>query len=167
MASAEGNVHSVTSAPELGLVVVSSEDLYPFAGGAHEAGWGEQLILDLAGEPMGTFRAGGSDEEIPLDGYHTAHNAQMVEHRLYSSWYSSGVRIVDLTEPATPAEIGYFVPPPTRDPQGYWRAPDGTALMAMVWDVRVVGELLYVSDMNTGLWIVRFTGDDPLGPEAY
>lgn len=172
VASAEGNVHSVISAPEFGLVVVSSEDLYPTADGVHAAGWGEQLILDLAGEPLSTFRPGdsdaaGSESTIPLDGYHTAHNAQLVDQRLYSSWYSSGVRIVDLSNAVNPIEIGYFVPPPTADPQGYWTAPDGTALMPMVWDVRVVDDLLYVSDMNTGLWIVRHTGDDPLGPETY
>ncbi len=171
VASAEGNVHSVISAPEFGLMVISSEDLYPTAGGVHADGWGEQLILDLAGEPLSTFRPGDSDADsestIPLDGYHTAHNAQLVDQRLYSSWYSSGVRIVDLSDAVNPAEIGYFVPPPTADPQGYWIAPDGTVLIPMVWDVRVVDDLLYVSDMNTGLWIVRYTGDDPLGPETY
>jgi hypothetical protein len=31
--------------------------------------------------------------------------------------------------------------------------------MAMVWDVHVVDDVMYVSDMNTGLWIVRHTGD--------
>lgn len=171
VASAEGNVHSVISAPELGMVVLSSEDLYPFAGGVHEAGWGEQLILDLAGEPLSTFRAGRDEESddtsIPLDGYHTAHTAQLVDQRLYSAWYSSGVRIVDLSDPAAPREIGHFVPPPIRDPQGYWIAPDGTSSMAMVWDVRVIGGLIYLSDMNTGLWIVRYTGDEPLGPAVY
>jgi hypothetical protein len=151
-------------------VVVGSEDLYPFAGGVHEAGWGEQLILDLAGETLSSFspvRSGEEEsDEIPLDGYHTAHNAQLVEHRLYSSWYSSGVRIVDISDPAEPTEIGYFVPPPTGDPQGYWIAPDGTGVMPMVWDVRVAGDLIYVSDMNTGLWIVRYTGDDPVAVEV-
>ncbi|MDX2344364.1 MAG: hypothetical protein QNL12_11855, partial [Acidimicrobiia bacterium] len=62
--------------------------------------------------------------------------------------------------PAAPAEIGYFVPPPSVDPQDYWTAPDGTKSFPMVWDVLVDGDRLYISDMNSGLWIARFTGDD-------
>jgi hypothetical protein len=169
LASAEGNVHSVVSDAAAGLVVLSSEDLYPRDTRGHRSGWGYQAVLDLGGGELGRVTVGGAagdeDERVPLDGFHTAHNAQLIERRLYSSWYSSGVRITDLSIPAEPVEIGYFVPPPTADPQGYWIAPDGSTRMPLVWDVRVVGDLIYVSDMNSGLWIVRYTGDDVLGFE--
>jgi hypothetical protein len=165
VASAEGDVHSVTSSSEDGLMIISSEDLYPLAEDGHAAGWGYQAILDLAGNLLSEFRLtavgeGGDEEEIDLDGYHTAHNAQIADGKAYSAWYSSGVRIIDLADPYQPVEIGVFVPPPVPDPQGYWVAPDGSLRLAMVWDVHVVGDILYVSDMNTGLWIVRYTGDD-------
>jgi hypothetical protein len=172
-ASAEGDVHSVISNPEEGLVVVSSEDLYPLEGEGHAAGWGHQLILDLAGNLLSEFNVAAfepaTDDEtvIALDGYHTAHVAQLVDSRAYSAWYSSGVRIVDLADPSEPVEIGSFIPPPVPDPQGYWLAPDGTARMAMVWDVHVVDDVMYVSDMNTGLWIVRHTGDDVAEYDIY
>ena len=172
VASAEGNVHSITSDSEAGLVVISSEDLYPLAEDGHAAGWGYQVILDLAGNLVGKFEATTSgdranDEEVALDGYYTAHAAQLVDERAYSAWYSSGVRIVDLADPSRPVEIGSFVPPPVPDPQGYWVAPDGTVRMAMVWDVYVLDDVMYVSDMNTGLWIVRYTEDSPAGYHIY
>jgi hypothetical protein len=164
-ASAEGDVHSVTSSPEDGLVIVSSEDLYPLAEDGHAAGWGHQAILDLTGKLLGEFKMAApetaEDDEaaVALDGYHTAHVGQLVNRMAYSAWYSSGVRIIDLSAPSEPIEVGSFVPPPVPDPQGYWVAPDGSLRMAMVWDVHVVDDVMYVSDMNTGLWIVRHTGD--------
>ncbi len=33
--------------------------------------------------------------------------------------------------------------------------------MVLVWEVQVAGDLMFVSDMNSGLWIVRYLGDDP------
>jgi hypothetical protein len=102
-----------------------------------------------------------ADPAVPLDGYHSAHNSVLEGNLLYTSWYSSGVRIVDVAQPAEPVEIGYFVPPPTIDPQGYWVAPNGSRSFAMVWDVRVVDDLIYLSDMNSGLWIIRYVGDNP------
>jgi hypothetical protein len=71
---------------------------------------------------------------------------------------------VDLSDPTDPVEIGYFIPPPTTDPQGYWVAPDGTRSLPMVWGVHMADDVLFVSDMNSGLWIARYTGDDPVAP---
>jgi hypothetical protein len=165
LSSAEGNVHSVVSYAEGGVIIVSSEDLYPTGTKDHEPGWGQQAVLDLTGSPLSRLVPGGAatdaDRAVPLDGYHSAHNAVLEGNLLYTSWYSSGVRIVDIAQPAEPVEIGYFVPPPTIDPQGYWVAPNGSRSFAMVWDVSVVDDLIYLSDMNSGLWIIRYVGDNP------
>jgi hypothetical protein len=163
-ASAEGNVHSVVSYAAKGVVIVGSEDLHPGADDDHQRGWGYELILDLTGRQLSRLVPGGvvadADTLVPLDGFHSAHNAVLVGSRLYTSWYSSGVRIVDLADAANPVEIGYFIPTATPDPQGYWVAPDGSRRFAMAWDVRVADGLIFVSDMNSGLWIVRYLGDD-------
>jgi len=34
------------------------------------------------------------------------------ERLIFSTWFNAGLRIVDLTDPDRPAEVGYFVPPP-------------------------------------------------------
>ncbi|MCP4309031.1 MAG: peptidoglycan DD-metalloendopeptidase family protein [bacterium] len=164
VASGEGNLHTVVSDAQRGVVVVTSEDLYPTDRGIHTAGWGHQVVLDLSGDPIGSFYgpAGNpDDEDIPMDGFFSAHDFEIQDGLVFTSWYSGGVRIVDLADPTDPSEVGYFVPPARSDPQGYWTAPDGGLSFPMVWDVLVEGDRLYISDMNSGLWIARFTGNDP------
>ncbi len=166
--SGEGNVHSVLSDGVNEFVVLASEDFHPEEVGGHAAGWGQLAIVDSAGRPLAGFVAGDgeaeTDDDVALDGFHTAHDAQLHDGRLYVSYYSDGVRIVDLSDPTDPVEIGYFIPPPTTDPQGYWVAPDGTRSLPMVWGVHMADDVLFVSDMNSGLWIARYTGDDPVAP---
>ena len=116
---------------------------------------------------LGTFALGNDAEAPPRDGLHTAHEAKLSGDTMYAAWYSSGVRIVDVSDPAVPVETGYFVPPPNVDPQGYWTAPDETTRFAMVWDVVVGGDLLFISDMNTGLWIVRELADGETVGQLY
>jgi hypothetical protein len=73
------------------------------------------------------------------------------------AWLSDGVRVVDLEKPSEPKEAAFFVPPPRPDPQGWWVAPDGTREISLVWDVATDGELVYVSDVNSGIWVFRMT----------
>lgn len=166
--SDEGNIHSVLADAENEFVVLTSEDFYPEEAGSHDSGWGRLAIVDSAGRLLADFAAGDgtpeTGDEVALDGFHTAHDAELHDGRLYVSYYSDGVRIVDLSDPTSPVEIGYFIPPPTPDPQGYWVAPDGTRSFPMVWGVHMADDVLFVSDMNSGLWIARYTGDDPVAP---
>jgi len=72
-------------------------------------------------------------------------------------WLSAGVRVIDLNDPSEPREVAYFIPPAGPDPQGWWAAPDGTREFALAWDVATDGDLVYLSDVNSGLWIFRVT----------
>ncbi len=160
-----GNAHSSLLTPE-GLLVQNHEDLDPAPeeeGGVGE--WGFQRIVDLQrDEPtVATFApemaVPGADGEIGLDGFYSVHDAVYADGAEFVSWYSAGLRIVDLRNPAGPTEVGSFVPPPAVDRMGWWVAPDGTAAIPLVWGVALDRDLVYVSDINSGLWIVRF--DDP------
>jgi hypothetical protein len=87
---------------------------------------------------------------------YTIHNPIVRGTTAYLSWYSDGVRVLDLAQPSAPREIGGYVPPPTGDPFGY----HPTA--AMVWGVVSEGDLVLLSDINAGLYILRtpFSGPD-------
>jgi hypothetical protein len=74
----------------------------------------------------------------------SAHNPVVRGSRLYVSWYADGVRVVDIADPTQPREIGHFVPPPL----------PGTA-SAVVWGVVEHQGLILLSDMQSGLWILR------------
>jgi hypothetical protein len=105
-----------------------------------------------------------SDEDgaaTHVDGRYSAHNAVLLDDIDYVAWYSDGLRIVDVSDPTAPEELGWFIPPVQIDPQDYWEAPDGVRSLAIVWGVHVAEGLIYVSDMNSGLWIVRYAPPTP------
>jgi hypothetical protein len=65
----------------------------------------------------------------------------------YFSWYSGGFRVVDITDPANPVEVGHYI-----DPAGnnFW----GVALAEDASGNRIV----LGSDRDYGLFIFRYTG---------
>ncbi|MCP3976214.1 MAG: peptidoglycan DD-metalloendopeptidase family protein [bacterium] len=164
-ADGEGNAHSVAVDVEAGMLVRNDQDLINSDSGRHSPGWGGQRFYDISNPDSiaesGTFRTErslSSDEGVTvhLDGRYSAHNAVLVDGIDYVAWYSDGVRIVDVSDPAAPVELAHFIPPLRNDPQGYWDTPDGSPVFAMVWGVHVSEDLVYISDMNTGLWIVQY-----------
>jgi hypothetical protein len=48
-----------------------------------------------------------------------AHQFQerVADHRLYCTWFSGGLRVLDISDPTAPEEIGWYIPEPVR-PQG-------------------------------------------------
>lgn len=79
-------------------------------------------------------------------GWFTIHNTETMGDRAYSSWYAHGIVALDISEPASPALAGKFTP-----------RPDGPAEM---WGVAVdpARSLVFGSDIQTGLWVLRPTG---------
>ena len=149
------------------VLVQTDEILEPRPGDDDDPGqWGGQILYDMSG-PVGprvlsTFGTensrGGGDGEVGRDGYYSAlESIAFGETHELVAWMSDGVRLVDLADPSAPQEVGFFVPPPRRDPQGWWVAPDRAQSFPLVWGVVSDGELVYVSDANSGLWIFRVT----------
>jgi hypothetical protein len=161
-AGASGNAHSAWFSPDERLLVQNDEvgDFY-HAGGVRR--WGFQRVFDVSdlARPVqiGSFRTRhsrtGRGGRIRRDGIYSVHNNVIVGDLEVVSWYSDGVRIVSLANPRRPREVGYFVPPPRRDPQRFWLAPNGNPRFAHVWGVAVANGLVYASDISSGLWVVR------------
>jgi hypothetical protein len=68
----------------------------------------------------------------------------------YFSWYSAGLRVWDITDPANPEEVGRYI---DQNGNEFWGValaedPDGNRI--------ILG-----SDMDYGLFIFRYTGDIP------
>jgi hypothetical protein len=68
----------------------------------------------------------------------------------YFSWYAGGFRVDDITDPASPTEVGHYI-----DPKGnnFW----GVALAEDQNGSRIV----LASDRDFGLFIFRYTGPVP------
>jgi len=67
--------------------------------------------------------------------------------------------VVDLSDPRRPREVASFVPPPSSPRQTIATAQGGRRDMPLVWGVYPWKGLVLASDMNSGLWVFRVTGD--------
>jgi hypothetical protein len=148
------------------LFVQNDETLSP-TGGGPGAGWTFQRLFDTSSlarpRLVSTFATEsavpGKDGRVATDGIYSVHNAVVQGDLEYASWYSDGVRVVDLADPGHPREVASFVPPPTSPPrQTAVTAQDGRRDMPLVWGVYPWKGLVLASDINSGLWVFRVTG---------
>jgi hypothetical protein len=164
-AGSEGDTHSAVPNGQGSLLVTTDEDFSPSetiaAGLPKEPGdtWGYARIWSLA-NPASPLRL--ADVATPhsltnkTDGFYSVHNPQVIGDRLYLSWYSDGLRVYDIANPARPHEVAFFRPQPTLDPTGVFAEfGAGTHPIPFVWGVHVTGGLTYLSDINYGLYVVR------------
>lgn len=80
-------------------------------------------------------------------GAHQPHEAVGEDNLVYAAWFGAGLRVLDVSDPPRPAEVGFFVPRP---------AGGGTPLSNDVFvDPR---GLIYLLDRERGLDILRYTG---------
>jgi hypothetical protein len=82
----------------------------------------------------------------------SAHNPVVQGDLLFVSWYSDGVRVLDIRDPTEPREVASWMPPAAAAP-GAARSSLGAG--PMVWGVAVEGDLVVASDVNSGLWVLR------------
>jgi hypothetical protein len=160
----DGDGHSSMYDDARQLLFSADEDFGKHCGPGIEPGYGYLRIWDYsnlaAPTQIGEFRTRNSTTGGPTgSGDYTIHNPFLVGTDVYISWYSDGVRVVDASDPTAPEEVAFFVPPAGQNPV----KPSQRGVLSQtpqVWGV-VVDEatgLVYASDMNTGLWILRRTG---------
>jgi hypothetical protein len=97
--------------------------------------------------PLGMFHLGELDSPFSSAGRFGAHQFQerVSGDRLYCAWFAGGLRMLDISDPTAPEEIGWFIPEP---PAGQ-ASPQSN-------DVFVDGRgLVYLIDRNSGLDILE------------
>lgn len=77
------------------------------------------------------------------------HNVHVKGNRAYVAWYTAGTRIIDISRPDDPAELGYFdtFPGSSSRTEGNWE----------VYPYLPSGKIL-ASDMTSGLFVFTFNG---------
>jgi hypothetical protein len=161
--NADGDGHSSSYDDARRLLFTADEDFCKTSGPGIEKGFGYLRVYDYANlaapRQIGEFRTPhslGTDD--PGAGDYTIHNPLVVGTDVYISWYSDGIRVVDARNPRSPREVAFFVPPAGQNPV----KPSQRGVLtntAQVWGVgydHATG-LVYASDMNSGLWILRRT----------
>jgi hypothetical protein len=160
---ADGDAHSSQYDEGRKLLFTADEDFCKSSGAGIEKGYGYMRVYDYSSPSnpvqIGQYRSPRSlatDDQAAGD--YVLHNNFLVGTTVYQSWYSDGVRVIDASNPRAPREVAYFVPPATENPVK--PSQRGTLTnTTQVWGV-VVDEatgLIYASDMNSGLWILRRT----------
>lgn len=164
-ANADGDAHSSQFDEGRNLLFGADEDFCKASGSGIETGYGYMRVYDYSNPAapvqVGAYRTPnslGTNDQAAGD--FVIHNNFLVGTDVYSSWYTDGVRVVDTSDPTRPVEVANFVPPAGSNPVK--PSQRGTlSNTTQVWGV-VVDEadgLIYASDMNTGLWILRRTDD--------
>jgi hypothetical protein len=117
-------------------------------------GWGYLRFFNIADPAnpvqLSTFAtANTNNEAVALDGTWSVHNPEVFQtNTLYASWYSDGIRVLDIKRPRRPREVAFWTG------QG---APAG-APPVDIWSVVPHRGLLLASDRNFGLYILRDRG---------
>ncbi len=71
------------------------------------------------------------------------HNPTVFTNLVFNTWYGHGLRVIDISNPYTPREVGYGIPLPHGIARSYPVFKDG---------------LIYWTDNQTGLHVARYTG---------
>ncbi len=152
-AGEEGNTHSVSVSTDNRLLLTADEDCFPGTRPPFDD-YGFLRVFDISNprqpQQLSIFHSPNSRTDQQLgpsgNGSYCIHNPFLVGDLAFLSWYSDGVRAVDLSNPRSPQEIGWFI---------------GSD---QVWGVYVQPErenLILASDMGFGLYILR-----PVLPEV-
>lgn len=177
------NVHSAVPLPGGRPYVVFTQEDYADAGHGCPFGTLRTGKLDGAGGAtvVGEFKLPENDPQTcgSKNGTFSSHNPTLFPDLALLTWYSGGLRAVDLTDPAHPYEDGAYVPDPaftpqlrdtrlffpasndpgtlpTDTPKPGSKAPLWTGAM---WSYPVVQKgLIYVVDIDLGLYILQYTG---------
>ena len=151
---ADGDTHSVALARGDNLLLTADEDFSPgeILNPPPDDTWGFLRIWNVknpaAPVEIGRFSTANS-LSTRSDGFYSIHNPVVRGNTAYLSWYTDGVRVVDISRPRAPREIASFVPPGVEDPFGFFPP------VPIVWGVVVERDLILLSDMNAGLYVLK------------
>ena len=142
----QGAAHS-TALAKGGTVLIENREVFnpDPVDQEFERGWGYTRIYDIKDKSnpvlLGDYRSFNSVTQVKAGdrapGRFTVHDPKVLGNTLYLSHYSDGVRMVDITNPSQPVEIGSYVPK-----------------NADIWGVFVDRNYILASDMQAGLKVL-------------
>lgn len=106
---------------------------------------------------LSAFRPPG-DQPMDANPYYTSgvHDPKVRGNLAYFSWYRRGLVLADISNLKKPRFLARFVPPPAADPGALTCREEPSC--TMVWGVFPHRDFVLVSDMMSGLWVLRVQG---------
>jgi LVIVD repeat len=174
------NGHSAVKVPGRPLVVMTDE-IYGDYDRVNDAPlnhsgcpWGWMRLIDIS-DPVHPVIVGEYKTEQNTDAYcqsaagqdpsnttytsYASHNPTVLPDLAFIDWHSSGLRAIDISNPAAPSTAGFFVPEPlpsvaTEDP-----ALSRGINKVVLWSYPIIYKgLIYAIDIRNGLYILRYSG---------
>lgn len=162
------NVHGNVPIPGRPYGVMVQEE-YANAGRSCPFGWlrmadmTDPANLKLAGEYK--LPENDCEKAKAANATFTSHNQTNFPSLTFLTWYSGGLRAVDTTNPDKLVEAGVFVPkatqdaPVERDTRLFFSGNRNDRRTGAMWSYPVIQDgLIYVVDIDLGLYILRYTG---------
>jgi hypothetical protein len=114
------------------------------------SGWGGLRLWNLRDRAhpalLGTYLTPDAvDPAVAGRGLFSVHNPQVAGSIVIASWYSDGVRVIDVSDPRTPRFVSAWT--------GAGAPLDAPPVD--VWGVALSGDLVLASDRNFGLYVLR------------
>jgi hypothetical protein len=115
-------------------------------------GWGYLRFFDIEDpanpKQLSTFATENTNNEaLARQGkkWWSVHHPKVSGNTVYASWFSDGIRVIDISDPSSAKEIGS------------WTGEDAPedAPAVDIWGVVLHGDLLLASDRNYGLYVLR------------
>lgn len=156
-APAGGNVHSAVQVPGKDLLVVTDER-YPPA-----CPYGPARLVDVSdpAQPREVSVLSAPENDLatcqnsPV-GTYTSHNPTPIGDLALVTWYSSGLQVFDIADPTHPQRLAEYRPQASQPGQ---RDPQLGATLPLTWSYPIVRDgLVYVADIDEGLYVLRYRG---------
>jgi hypothetical protein len=126
-------------------------------------GWGYLRFFDISDPAnpvqLSTFATPNTNNEaVALEGDWSVHNPELLRRRpddndraniLYASWYSDGVRVLNIKDPSRPREVAFWT----------GEGAPADAPPVNIWSVVPHRRILLASDRNFGLYVLKHRGD--------
>ncbi len=155
-----GHTHTVLPLPKRKLLIVAEESVRNNCQDAYKMVWVVDVREESKPVPIAAFPVPEGDfcSRGGRFGPHNIHEnrpGSMADDLLiYLCYFNAGIRIVDISNPFRPEEVGFFIPP----------APEGQPAI-QINDIFVDKDgLIYITDrIGGGLYILEYTGPRPTG----
>jgi hypothetical protein len=90
---------------------------------------------------------------------YSSHNPTLTRNVVLDSWHSGGLQAIDVSDPAVPAQLGWYSPTPLASVANEDPALSRGPNKVVMWSFPIVRNgLIYVIDIRNGLYVFDYNG---------
>ena len=165
--------HSSVPVPGRRYVLTTDEIYGTFTDPTFGCPWGWAHLISVADpahpQIVGEYKIAqddqsfcGSKADDPATEQFTSyssHNPTVLPDLAFVDWHSGGVQAINISDPASPRQAGWFSPTPLASVANEDPALSRGPNKVVMWSYPIIHDgLIYVMDIRNGLYILRYSG---------